>query len=51
MSKQKAIDKIDRALGVFDKGSHEYERLKNAMFNWFDARELEEFADFVKDEN
>jgi len=52
MSKTTALDKIDKELGIYPgSGSVDYEALKRAMNNWFDVSDLEEFADFLENEN
>jgi len=52
MSKTTALNKIDKELGIYPgSGSADYEALKQAMYNWFDGSDLEQFADFLEDEN
>ena len=51
MTKATALETIDKELGVDGNGSTEYEELKRAMFNWFNSNELEQFAEFIEDEN
>jgi len=52
MSKTSALNKIDKELGIDSgSGSADYEALKQAMANWFDGRDLEQFAVFLEDEN
>ena len=53
MSKLSSLTIIDEELGVDPHvgGSSEYEALKIAMTNWFDKRDLEQFAEFLQDEN
>lgn len=51
MSKEKALEKIDKEIGISESGNVDYEALKTYMFNWFSSNELEQFADFIEDEN
>ena len=51
MSKAKALETIDRELGVFGDGNTDYEALKSAMADWFSSNELEQFAEHLVDEN
>jgi hypothetical protein len=51
MSVQSALKIIDKELGVDGDGSPEYEALKTALGNWFNSNELDQFANFLQDEN